>query len=338
VFNSTVVEVAIGLFLIYLILGLLVTSINEFIAQGLGLRAENLSEALHSMFDGPDRHRIAEDILDHPLVLSLSRKQLGINLVGPGKRIGNTIKRPSALTEDVFVAVLADLRSRPPIAPYDPATFAAMDALGGPPTGDPARDKAAIGAWYREVMERVRGWYKKRAQIMSFLVAFGVVLALNGDTILIADRLSNSPIERAKIAAFAEKLKEKPANAAPGGTAAATAAGAKTTVATTGGGAGTLDATVGNDSEGEAEPSERTIEVPAELRSSTLSFLGWAEPSSNDPRRTPTGFNDWLVKLVGLAITAFAASLGAPFWFDVLSKIMTVRTGGSPVANPGAGK
>src|SRR2546425_13287582 len=91
-FNSPIIEVALGLVLIYLVLGLLCTSINEYIAQLLSLRAENLAEAIHGMFPGPDRHRIAQDIYDHPLVQSLSRKQFGINLNGNRKLFGEIVK------------------------------------------------------------------------------------------------------------------------------------------------------------------------------------------------------------------------------------------------------
>jgi hypothetical protein len=40
---------------------------------------------------------------------------------------------------------------------------------------------------------------------------------------------------------------------------------------------------------------------------------------------------DWLLaKLVGLALTATALTLGAPFWFDVLSKVARLRATGAP--------
>jgi hypothetical protein len=35
-----------------------------------------------------------------------------------------------------------------------------------------------------------------------------------------------------------------------------------------------------------------------------------------------------LSKLVGIVFTALAASLGAPFWFDLLQKITKVRSSG----------
>ena len=42
-----------------------------------------------------------------------------------------------------------------------------------------------------------------------------------------------------------------------------------------------------------------------------------------------------LTKIAGVLLTAFAASLGAPFWFDTLNRLMAVRgTGKSPEEQP----
>jgi hypothetical protein len=48
--------------------------------------------------------------------------------------------------------------------------------------------------------------------------------------------------------------------------------------------------------------------------------LGWTT--------TPQSANDWILKIVGLLATTLAVSLGAPFWFDLLSKIMQIRAVG----------
>ncbi len=37
----------------------------------------------------------------------------------------------------------------------------------------------------------------------------------------------------------------------------------------------------------------------------------------------------WLTKLMGLLITASAVSLGAPFWFDMLIKLVNLRMAGA---------
>ena len=46
----------------------------------------------------------------------------------------------------------------------------------------------------------------------------------------------------------------------------------------------------------------------------------------------------WLAtRVLGAILTAFAVSLGAPFWFDVLGKIVNVRsTGKAPSSTAGA--
>jgi hypothetical protein len=58
--------------------------------------------------------------------------------------------------------------------------------------------------------------------------------------------------------------------------------------------------------------------------------LGWTFSSGDAPTEFPNDVLGWLAKFVGLAITVGAVMLGAPFWFDLLSKIMRVRTSGAP--------
>jgi hypothetical protein len=48
--------------------------------------------------------------------------------------------------------------------------------------------------------------------------------------------------------------------------------------------------------------------------------MGW--------KSRPAKTGDWLNKLAGLALSAFAVSLGAPFWFDLLNRFMNIRAGG----------
>lgn len=319
-FNSTVVEVAIGLILIYLVLGLICTSINEYIAQLLGLRAENLVEAIYGLFTGPDRHLIAEDIYDHPLVRSLCRKQWGFDFLN-GKRFAEIDKLPSSIPPPVFSSVLIDLLKQDaakadPHDRYDEETLSILRPIldsarrdlteaasqFNPPPAVAISDvlekaKAAIEEWYGHALQRAGGWYKRRTQVMSLMVATCLVLAINADTISIYQRLSDSQVERTKLTAYATSLTN-----------------------------GNRDA---------ASTAESDPEVSQAIKSGTLDFLGWAAPRSADPRRVPIDFWGWMYKLFGLAITAFAASLGAPFWFDVLSKFMTVRSGGDP--NPGPG-
>ena len=48
--------------------------------------------------------------------------------------------------------------------------------------------------------------------------------------------------------------------------------------------------------------------------------------NASDPRRFPDDPSGWLLKVIGLVITALAVSQGAPFWFDLLNKIIVIRS------------
>ena len=55
----------------------------------------------------------------------------------------------------------------------------------------------------------------------------------------------------------------------------------------------------------------------------TLSLpVGWSSLQQQYFQR------NWLMVLVGWALTTLAGSLGAPFWFDTLNRIMNVRAAG----------
>jgi len=51
-------------------------------------------------------------------------------------------------------------------------------------------------------------------------------------------------------------------------------------------------------------------------------IVGWQDVKQHNSTA------DWLERILGWAITAVAISLGAPFWFDLLNKIMNIRNAG----------
>jgi hypothetical protein len=61
--------------------------------------------------------------------------------------------------------------------------------------------------------------------------------------------------------------------------------------------------------------------------------MGWDWPNSDNVvggnsqlAIPPPRFLPWFLKAIGWIITGLAISLGAPFWFDTLNKIMIVRS------------
>ena len=54
----------------------------------------------------------------------------------------------------------------------------------------------------------------------------------------------------------------------------------------------------------------------------------WNASQSDDPRGRPSDAVGWVLKVIGLLFTVGALTLGAPFWFDLLSKFVSLRSAG----------
>jgi hypothetical protein len=81
----------------------------------------------------------------------------------------------------------------------------------------------------------------------------------------------------------------------------------------------------------ETDPVDRAAcaqDEVAKLEASGLP-LWWSSDTN------PGDAGDWAAKILGFLLTAFAVSFGAPFWFDALSKLGSLRTAGpKPSSGP----
>jgi hypothetical protein len=173
-----------------------------------------------------------------------------------------------------------------------------------------------IEGWFNNAMERVGGWYKRWTQrVLLWLAAF-VVIASNADTVMLVERISNDSSLRASLVAAAKDAVTiqpdlKPAVPASEGTTAAPAVqGAEHR--------GNPDLQMILDTAAKLELPigwSRNPDHPGYFQSPELSlkYAGWA-----------------FYKLFGLLISILAVSLGAPFWFDTLSKAINLRSAGTP--------
>src|ERR1051325_906006 len=160
----------------------------------------------------------------------------------------------------------------------------------------------SIEEWFDQAMDRVSGWYKRQAQWIT--LALGVLIAAfaNADTVAIANRLSTDAALRQAIIAqaqvFAQRRLEPAAIAHPD-------TAVRDTVAASDSSLQLLATRVGT----KIADLER-LGLP----------LGWQSGSLRSQLNA--------AKVFGLLLTARALSLGAPFLFDVLNKIIAVRASG----------
>ncbi len=291
--GSAILEVGIGITFIYLFLSLIGTAINEFISGVFKLRSKNLEEGIRSILNDPDGKGLSKEFYDHPLVKGLAKDK----------------RKPSYISSRVFAIALMDI-----IAPVktdgeintftkvresvskikqDELKKAIMIHLNEA-ENDIKKARQNIEKWFDEVMERVSGWYKRKSQWIILGFAVTVTIIFNVDTIQITSNLYHDATLRAGLVAAAEGIAKEPL------------------------------------SEHYGDTKGKIKEINAELDRLKFPF-GW-HMLSQDKEKSQKGLPDntlgWLVKIFGWIMTAFALSLGAPFWFDMLNKFTNIRSAG----------
>jgi hypothetical protein len=320
--NSTTLEVAIGMALIYLLLSLFCTAINEAIAGILGSRAKNLEKGIKSLFtDGLKTDKgfddkgsvipavsLTEAIYGHGLVQSLYRSTPAERANHWFGNFGSSL--PSYIPARTFSIALLDILfppGNPPApgagagaaAPSPAATLATMldgvqalpdgkakeaiRALVNQAGGDIAQTRQAFENWFNDGMDRVAGWYKRKTQLALFIIGLILAVSLNVDSIHIGRALWANPAYRSYAIAAAEQY-----------------AGGKTKVMQ------------------DQNPSQdlavlQSLALPLGYSTSNHDWLNWFG-------------TDGVIVLAGWLLTAIAMTLGAPFWFDMLNKFMVVRS------------
>jgi hypothetical protein len=185
--------------------------------------------------------------------------------------------------------------------------------------------KTNVEVWFNNSMERVSGWYKRKTQIVHVLLAAIVTVVINVDTVLVVNALSQNQALRDSVVAEAEAYaKNAPA---PASTAAPQPAPTPPTDAS-------------------------SVETIQSLRKQLAQLdlpVGWIlpgqrsyDPENRDFRLWPGirphkgTWQQWVwlwlstirFHLLGWLVTAAAISLGAPFWFDMLNKVINIRSAG----------
>jgi hypothetical protein len=306
-FGSQILEIAIGMVFVYLSLSLVCSGINEWIANIFQLRAGLLEEWLREQLTEPGSKDYYEEFQAHPLIKALYQKPSSnsklrsIPLVG---RLFRTIRKPSYIPSRTFVLAFLDV-----VAPIDtqagsrtidsirtsvallpnPDIQKTIFALIDGAGNDAEKVRENIEGWFDDAMERLSGWYKQRTKLVVLGLAIIVTLALNVNSIQVFNSLYHDGTVRAAVVAAAQQATQQSA-----------AAG--------------------------TQPSVTRIEqIQQELEKLNIPF-GWTDPKM---RPDTHDLSSMLLALVGWVLTALAVSQGAPFWFDVLNKLVNVRTSGA---------
>ena len=81
--GSQVLEIALGLFFVYLLFSIICSAVNEFIAGAFDLRARTLKSSLRKLLEDPAAKDLVDRIYDHPLVAGLTKRTQGPAYISP---------------------------------------------------------------------------------------------------------------------------------------------------------------------------------------------------------------------------------------------------------------
>jgi hypothetical protein len=303
-FGSSVLEVAIGLVFTYLLLSLMCSVINEWIARITALRSVTLWAAIKHLLNDPKAESLAKALYEHPLI-SLGEPHSQPTVVGWMYRwFGepHLPHKPAYIAPRTFALALLNVAapaaadgSRTLKPDLDTELHRLLEGLKAD-AADVQGWIRNVEVWYDNAMERVSGWYKRSTQTITLVL--GLILAgiLNADTLMYAQYLWSNTAVRQALAQDAS---------------------------------GWLKAHEG----GTTKQAGDLSKLQKELEKTGLP-LGWSldrDPQSQDIRKRPEGLA-WLWKALGLILTGLAISLGAPFWFDALKSLGSLRSTGKPPA------
>ena len=305
--DAAVVEVAIGLALIFLIFSLAVSAIYEAVAKVLAWRAKSLWAAIFVLVEKPDAGKKTEPgerflnatpvgdvrpvvctaaatttarLYAHPLVGALEQRTAGkktrIDMVDPGNfaRALIDVVMPDAggrTTVDTWVTSVEQSTAIPQQLKQQllAVTREAEDGM------DTLRAK--IEDWFNGQMTRLSLRYRRRARIAAFFIGLALAIGCNVDAISVTRTLYRDDVTRAALVAQAESLTE---SCAP--------------------------------EEGEARTACLT-DTGDEVRKAVDLPVGW------------NGADVSLLSGLGWVLSAVALAQGAPFWFSVLKRAGSYR-------------
>lgn len=311
--GSEVLDVAIGLIFVFVLVSIICSAIREGLEAWMKTRAIYLERGIRELLQDPGATGLAKQLFEHPLVSGL---YAGTYTGAPASSwwpwaMTRGRSLPSYIPSRNFALALMDMAARGPAVDHVsslPETGAIsfdtvranVATIDSPPIqrvlltaldtaqGDLQQAQANIEAWYDSAMDRVSGWYKRSTQWTLFGIGLLVAIAMNINTVAIAEHLYRDKTVRDALVKRAE--------------AAATIPGSQ---------------------------GLEYVATNQEIAALSLPVgwsRGWVPPLTGEGKRPTDIWNQWGILFIGWLLTALAASFGAPFWFDLLNKIMVIRS------------
>lgn len=182
-FNSTVLEVGIGILFCFTAVSLIVSSLNEAISSVLNLRGNNLLDGIKQLLNDPNASGLVLSLYNHA----------GANPLGSGTAASaeDLTYKPSYMGAATFAQAMVDILQKAGDGKQTVAT--AITNLTDPQLkkmltdmyqradGDLLLFEQHMASWFNNGMDRVSGIYKRRIQLITVLLGLAIAMAFNID-------------------------------------------------------------------------------------------------------------------------------------------------------------
>lgn len=321
-FDNAAFETVIGLIFVYLLYSLLGSLLQEIVATNIGLRGYVLKKAIKRMLDDDNSvASLSKAFINHPSIKYLSA---GSSMIS---------KFPSYIDKKTFAKVIIDmLRGDSTEAAainesvkqcldtgqtlldsvgIQRETLTHIKSLWVAAGEDVERFRTELEGWFDEMMSRSSGWYKRYTQIILLSIGFTIAVIFNVDTIKIARNLQQDP--QARVAILNQ--------------ASAFVKNSEATMKEIQRSKAIRKDTTGEDSEAKLQELEQ---LNQSLLNKTKTLIYSDIPNSQ--KILAIGWDGGFAKnfditsVIGWILSALAISMGAPFWFDLLNKVMKLKS------------
>jgi hypothetical protein len=194
-FGSEMLDVAIGMIFAYLLLSLICSVLNEFIERSLKNRAGDLEKGLRELLNDPDGSNLVKKVYDHGMISSLFKGNYDPNARDKTNLPSYIPSRNFALA--ILGILVPDSSATDSMASFREAVGKienarvknALSAMLQAAADDVNKFRESIEGWFNSTMDRVSGWYKRRSQLIVFVVGFLAAGAMNVNSVSIANDL-----------------------------------------------------------------------------------------------------------------------------------------------------
>jgi hypothetical protein len=340
-------DVAIGVILLFLATSLLCTALREMIESIWKSRGTDLERGIKELLQDPEG-TATKELYEHPFIYSLyrgaydsARNASSNGRAITGRSTGGQL--PSYIPAGQFSIALLDIVHRAwpyaahssmsiqtlragakalPNAKLSKAVLAALDHA----QGDVELARKNLEAWYDGTMDRVAGWYKRRTQVVLFVIGLGAAAILNLDAVTVAEHLARDKSLRNAVVAEAQAVSNQPADPPTA------------TVEQLKGELDSIGLPIGWTHWWPA--AQTTLVCDADTVATgckgplAINCIDIAKliPCVLHSEKLPGGQHyqlTWGALFsvgIGWLVTAVAVTMGAPFWFDMLNKVMVIRS------------